>query len=72
MWNEQRVMERKSKVEKTGKAIAAQRRAVTTSSLESRVCLMSPSRQDDLRVSRIKGTAVIDMATYQNRACELS
>lgn len=39
---------------------------------EKSLCLMFPSRQDDLRVSRIKGTAVIDMATYQNRACELS
>lgn len=39
---------------------------------EKSLCLMAPSRQDDLRVSCIKGTAVIDMATYQNRACELS
>lgn len=39
---------------------------------EKRLCLMSPSRQNDLRVSTIKGTVVIDMATYQNRACELS
>jgi len=62
-----RVMERKSKVEKTGMVITECHPAA----LERRDCLMSSSGRDDLRVRNIKGTAVIDMATYQNRACEL-